>query len=75
MHRNRHGQRLGAISVCVCWLPGETPQDKAQATVGVQADCNLARRVELTLELDGATESADGGVGHLRKHTEGIAGS
>ena len=61
--------------LCVCRLPGETPQDKAQAAVGVQADCYLARGVELTLELDGATESADGRVGHLRKRTESIAGS
>ena len=57
---------------CVCLLPGEAPQDKAQAAVWVEADGYLARRVELTLELDGATQSADGHMGHLMKHTENI---
>ena len=53
--------------LCVCRLPGETPQDKAQAAVGVQADCYLARGVELTLELDGATQGTGGSMGHLEQ--------
>lgn len=46
-------------------LPGEAPQDEAQAAVRVQADGYLARRVELTLQLNGAAQSADGSVRHL----------
>lgn len=49
----------------VCGPPGEAPQDEAQAAVRVQADGYLARRVELTLQLNGAAQSADGSVRHL----------
>lgn len=48
-------------------LPGEAPQDEAQATVGVQADGYLAWWVKLTLQLNGAAESADGCMRHLKR--------
>ena len=53
------GRRGGAV-------PGQAPQDEAQTAVGVQADGDLAGGVELTLQLDGAAEGADGHVGDLR---------
>lgn len=46
-------------------LPGEAPQYEAQTTVGVQADGDLTGGIELTLQLDGATQSTDGCMGHL----------
>ena len=55
--------------VCVCVLPGEAPQYEAQATVGVQADGYLTGRVQLALQLDGATQSTGGSMGHLNTHT------
>lgn len=60
------------FSVCVrvFVLPGEAPQDKAQATVRVQADGYLARGVELTLQLNGAAQSTDCRMGHLTRHTQ-----
>lgn len=48
-------------------LPGEAPQDEAQATVWVQADGYLAWGVEFTLQFNGAAQSADRSVRHLKK--------
>lgn len=54
-------------------LPAETPECKAKSTVRVKADGDLPRGVQLTLELDGSTESIDRTVGHLegKKHGTG----
>lgn len=40
-------------------LPCKAPQDKAQTAVWIQTDGYLARGVEFTLELDGATQRTD----------------
>lgn len=48
------------------FLPAETPERKAKAAVRVQADGDLPRGVQLTLELDGSAEGVDRGVGHLQ---------
>lgn len=58
-------------------LPAETPECKAKSTVRVKADGNLPRGVQLTLELDGSTESIDCRVGHLQSkgHTQDKAGT
>lgn len=47
--------------------PAQTPEGEAQATVGVQTDGNLPRRVELTLQFDGATQGTGGSVRHLKE--------
>ena len=52
-------------------LPAETPECKAKSTVRVKADGNLPRGVQLTLELDGSTESIDRRVGHLEGKEHG----
>lgn len=47
-------------------LPAETPECKAKSTVGIQADGDLPGRVQLTLQLDGSTESIDCSMRHLQ---------
>ncbi len=39
-------------------LPRKAPEHKTKSTVGVEADGDLARGVQLTLQLYRATESA-----------------
>lgn len=64
--------RLTSCEVRVSRLsPAETPEGKAQATVGVQADGDLSRRVQLTLQLNRATQGTGGSMGHLRQ-THGV---
>lgn len=48
-------------------LPAQTPEGEAQAAVGVQADGDLPGRVELALQLDGATQGTGGSVRHLEE--------
>lgn len=45
--------------------PAQAPQGQTQATVGVQADGNLPRGVQLTLELDGAAQGTGSRMRHL----------
>lgn len=52
-------------------LPAETPECKAKSTVRVKADGDLPRGIQLTLELDGSTESIDRRVGHLEGKEHG----
>lgn len=53
------------------FLPAETPECKAKSTVRVKADGDLPRGIQLTLELDGSTESIDCRVGHLEGKEHG----
>lgn len=53
------------------FLPAETPKCKAKSTVRVKADGDLPRRIQLTLELDGSTQSIDCGMGHLQGKERG----
>lgn len=46
-------------------LPAQAPESQAQAAVWVQADGDLPGGVELTLQLDGATQGTGGSVRHL----------
>ena len=46
-------------------LPAQAPESEAQAAVRVQTDGDLPRRVELTLQFDGATQGTGGSVRHL----------
>lgn len=48
-------------------LPAQAPESEAKAAVGVQADGNLPRRVQLTLQLDGATQGTGGSMRHLEE--------
>lgn len=50
--------------------PAEAPEDKPEATVGIQTDGHLTRGIQLTLQLDRATKGTGGGVGHLRVNEE-----
>ena len=64
--QEQHVEWSVILSLCVgSMLPGEAPQDEAQATVRVQADGYLARGVELTLQLNGAAQSTDCSMRHL----------
>lgn len=47
--------------------PAQTPQGKAEATVGVEADGDLPGGVQLTLQLDGAAQGTGGCVRHLKE--------
>lgn len=55
------------VAAGCCAVPCEAPQDEAQTAVGIQADGNLARGVEFTLQLYGAAQRADGCVRDLQK--------
>ena len=56
-------------------LPAEAPESEAQATVGVQTDGNLPGGVQLTLELNGATQGTGGSMGHLEEQRSRVNGS
>ena len=43
----------------------ETPQDKAEAVVRVETECDVTGRIQLTLQLHRATQGRRRCVGHL----------
>lgn len=57
------------LLVVVCWepLPAQAPESKAQAAVRVQTDGDLPGWVELTLQLNGATQGTGGSMRHLEE--------
>lgn len=60
-----------SVSLAFPSLPAETPEREAKSTVRVKADGDLPRRVQLTLELDGSTQSVHCRVGHLQSMENG----
>lgn len=51
--------------------PAETPEDKAEAAVGIQTDGHFSGRVQLTLQLYRPTEGSNGIMGHLERGRKG----
>lgn len=47
--------------------PAETPEDEAEAAVGIQTDGNFSGRVQLTLQLHWPTEGCNCIMGHLEQ--------
>lgn len=55
--------------------PAETPEDKAEAAVGIETDGHFSGRVQLTLQLHRPTEGSNGIMGHLERGREDEGGT
>lgn len=63
--RSAHSPAHSSVRCTRGHSPAQTPQGEAEAAVGVEADGDLPRGVQLTLQLYGAAQGTGGRVRHL----------